>query len=46
MLMRVKPITFIPFEKKPGKDEHITFFKPCTRNCPNCDTKRMTGCKK
>ncbi len=46
MLMQVKPITFGKLETKPGKNEKTTFLKLCSKNCPNCDTKRMTCCKK
>jgi hypothetical protein len=45
--MRVKPILFLKeMDDKPGKDEKVTFLKICSKNCPNCDTKRLTCCKK
>jgi hypothetical protein len=46
MLMKVRPIIQLrEFEEKPGKNEKVTFLKLCSKNCPNCDTKRMTCCK-
>ena len=31
-------------DDKPGKDEVVRYFRACTKQCLNCDTKRSSGC--